>query len=178
MWVLWQRFYLEVKCLYSIQHISPTSSDTPKDFYLKPSGGTLKLSRTHSYYYQVQGQMALCDRKYTYFMCWTPYGLHLEQIEQDLQHSHPLEQQVRLYLERSGRVCWFNWQEKLLRISVSPCLPKNKNSCIATAKEKKSTTTWLNVKTHLVYMGGITSRVNVVTPPTGQWYCDDCSNSM
>ena len=63
---------LEVKCPYSIRHTSPTSADTPKDFYLKPDNeGTLKLLRTHKYYYQVQGQMAVCERKYT--LC---AGLH------------------------------------------------------------------------------------------------------
>ena len=80
------------KVSYSIQHTSPTSADTPKDFYLKPDNeGTLKLSRTHKYFFQVQGQMAVFEHKYTYFVCWTPQGLHLEQIEQDQQFFSSIE---------------------------------------------------------------------------------------
>ena len=70
--------------VHNIRHTTPTSADTPKDFYLKRNDdGIIKLSPTHKYYYQVRGQMGVCERKYTYFVCWTPHGLHLEQIQYD-----------------------------------------------------------------------------------------------
>ena len=43
---------LEIECPSSIRHTSPTSADTPRNFYLKlDNEGTFKLSPTHQYYY-------------------------------------------------------------------------------------------------------------------------------
>jgi hypothetical protein len=36
------------------------------------------------YYKQVQGQMAICERSYSDFVCWTPHGLHVERIQRGL----------------------------------------------------------------------------------------------
>lgn len=37
--------------------------------------GELKLKTSHDYYYQVQGQLHITDRKYCYFAVWTPKGI-------------------------------------------------------------------------------------------------------
>ena len=46
----------------------------------------LKLSRTHNYYFQIQGQMATCEQSYTDFVCWIPYGMHIGYIFRDDEH--------------------------------------------------------------------------------------------
>ena len=37
-----------------------------------------RISTSHAYYYQLQGQLELCDRLYCDFVCWTPNSIHIE----------------------------------------------------------------------------------------------------
>ena len=41
------------------------------------------LSTSHSYYLQVQGQLAICEKDYCDFICWTSLGLYVEPINRD-----------------------------------------------------------------------------------------------
>lgn len=43
----------------SIQHSRHNSRSTKKDFYLKPAPNGVQLSRSHQYYFQIQGQLAI-----------------------------------------------------------------------------------------------------------------------
>ena len=72
---------LEIKCPYKYKDIDlETISD--ESFYLQPSGdGSLHLSTDHDYYYyQVQGQLAVCMKSYCDFVCWTTKSIHIERI--------------------------------------------------------------------------------------------------
>ena len=73
---------LEIKCPYSVRHQAPEAV-TKRDFFVERIGGDMKLKRTHSYYYQVQGQLAICMRDFCNFICWTPVGMVVERIETD-----------------------------------------------------------------------------------------------
>lgn len=54
---------------------------------MQPSNnGDIQLSHTHNYYTQVQGQLAICNRDYCDFICWTPVGIHVERITRDPVH--------------------------------------------------------------------------------------------
>ena len=68
---------LEIKCPYSIRNALPTSAP-----YLLPSKDNYgyRLSQTHDYFYQVQGQMGITNRLFCDFVCWTTKGLHIERI--------------------------------------------------------------------------------------------------
>jgi len=37
--------------------------------------GKLKLKTSHDYYYQIQGQLHITERKNFYFVVWTPKGI-------------------------------------------------------------------------------------------------------
>lgn len=53
-------------------------------FYLKvDDNGARTLSKSHEYYFQVQGQLSVCDKDYCDFVCWTPKGMHIERIVRD-----------------------------------------------------------------------------------------------
>ena len=73
---------LGLKCPYSICDEDPTRVQKI-NFYLKPCAGSLKLVRSHNYYYQVQGQLLVCNLRYCDFVCWTPKGVHIKRIERD-----------------------------------------------------------------------------------------------
>ena len=51
-------------CPYSIQDSDPAAAVDTANFYLKHTEGGIKLSTTHAYYYQIQGQLPICDRPY------------------------------------------------------------------------------------------------------------------
>ena len=70
---------LEIKCPYSIRHTKPTYENV--DYIaLDKETGLNKLKQTHSYYAQVQGQMAIIGRKWCDFFVYTAHGYLIERI--------------------------------------------------------------------------------------------------
>ena len=45
--------------------------------------GELKLKTNHHYYYQIQGQMAVCKRPWCDFVVWTMKDISIQRIEYD-----------------------------------------------------------------------------------------------
>ena len=78
---------LEIKCPYKIQVLRYYESKhvIALDFYLKANeaDGLLSLHHNHQYYYQIQGQLAVCEKDFCDFICWTPPGIHVECIVAD-----------------------------------------------------------------------------------------------
>ena len=74
---------LEVKCPYKYRDINP-SDIADVNFYLQAQpDGTRVLNQTHEYYYQVQGQMAIWNKEYCDFVCWTSKGHVVTRIQYD-----------------------------------------------------------------------------------------------
>ena len=72
---------LEVKCPYKYRDINP-SDITDANFYLQTEVDTTKvLDQTHDYYYQVQAQMGIWNKKYCDFVCWTIKGYVITRIQ-------------------------------------------------------------------------------------------------
>lgn len=77
---------MEINCTYKYKDLSPSSDIAlaDKNFFLeKKSNGNICLRRSHSYYDQVQGQLAICDLSYCDFVCWTKQGIFVERIIKD-----------------------------------------------------------------------------------------------
>ena len=71
---------IEIKCPYKHRDKHPHHVADPQ-FYLKRNNdGQLHLCRNHEYYSQIQGQLAVCEKEYCDFVCWTPHGMHVERI--------------------------------------------------------------------------------------------------
>ena len=83
---------IEVKCPYVLRNISP---DCAKEELNKKQlnnlccnvleDGTLRLKREHKYFYQVQMQMAVCEKDFCDFLVWSKHGLSVERILPDLE---------------------------------------------------------------------------------------------
>ena len=69
---------LEIKRPYNVRHTTPLSAP-----YLEQVTDGVQLSRKHDYFYQIQGQLAILERPYCHFVCWTPHSLHIEHIIRD-----------------------------------------------------------------------------------------------
>ena len=74
---------VEVKCPYKYKDVNPRQINDNKCFLQLGKDGNLSLSMTHDYYYQVQGQLAICNKPYCDFICWTTKGIFIEQIFKD-----------------------------------------------------------------------------------------------
>lgn len=67
---------LEIKCPYKWRFLSPRAAAHDKKFFCYiNSKGKVKLKKTSTYYYQIQGLMALCKLKECDFVIWTLKGL-------------------------------------------------------------------------------------------------------
>lgn len=70
-------------------HIKPSStlaglgSLNDSKFYLDSSSGYFGLQKDHDYYYQVQCQLAVCEKPYCDFVCWTTKGIFVERVKRD-----------------------------------------------------------------------------------------------
>lgn len=73
--------YLEVKCPYSVRHLTPVEACSIPTFYCSlDSTGKLKLKENHQYYAQVQGQMAIGERAWCDFVVYTQKGFSIQRI--------------------------------------------------------------------------------------------------
>jgi len=71
---------VEIKCPFTWRCKEPSEACTDPNFSCVLDDGKLKLKRNHNYFYQVQGQMALCNRSYCDFFVWTLRGFEYERI--------------------------------------------------------------------------------------------------
>lgn len=80
---------VEIKCPYSISHLSPHDPKVKLD-YLKTVDGKVTLNRNHQYYTQCQQQMGVTKLSKCYFFVYTSHGFILEEIEFDSQFFEQL----------------------------------------------------------------------------------------
>ena len=94
---------MEVKCSHKYQNITPQVAAGLDDklFCLELANGKPQIKKTHRYYYQVQGQMALCGVKWCDFVLYTNKGLHIERVPFDDTVWDPLQQKLEvLYMTK------------------------------------------------------------------------------
>jgi len=70
---------LEVKCPFSKQNMSIEEACQDTKFYLQYIDGKSILKRNHKYFFQVQGQMYVCQLKWVDFVVW--FGADIISIE-------------------------------------------------------------------------------------------------
>ena len=71
---------LEIKCPFKYRKVPPEEAAREKDFFCELVENKVTLKRNHSYYFQVQGQMALSGKKWCDFYVWTLAGRSVERI--------------------------------------------------------------------------------------------------
>ena len=71
---------LEIKCPYSFRNHTPTEAAENPKCCLEKLTGRLQLKRSHNYYLQVTGQMALAGVNWCDFVVYTNKGMFVERI--------------------------------------------------------------------------------------------------
>ncbi len=81
---------IEIKCPAILKGCSPiniksvlTKSQLSAFCCYSNEDGSLQLKAHHKYNYQVQMQMAICERKFTDFIVWSPCGVSVERVHFD-----------------------------------------------------------------------------------------------
>ena len=75
---------VEVKCPYTAKDVTPTiAAQTKSSFCCQIHNNQLILKKSHDYYYQVQGQLAITRAKWCDFCVYTPHGFSVERITLD-----------------------------------------------------------------------------------------------
>ena len=83
-WLRNEKFgIVEVKCPYKHHDNSIEMACQDPAFCLSIDGNETRLKRTHDYYYQVIGQLALSGVQFCDFIVWTKVDLHRERILPD-----------------------------------------------------------------------------------------------
>jgi len=85
---------LEVKCPFSIRHLSPLAAEAKLPFLVLDADNMLSLKRNHQYYTQCQVQMAATDLKESILFVWTPHGSHMEFNNFDVEYWNALKEKI------------------------------------------------------------------------------------
>ena len=62
---------VEIKCPYKYQYKHPHDVTDPQIYIKRGGDGKMHLCHNHKCFYQIQGQLAICEKKYCDFVCWT-----------------------------------------------------------------------------------------------------------
>ena len=90
---------VEYKCPYSIRS-EEISVAWNKTTHLELNGDGLKLKRSHNYYAQIQGQMAITGNRKTYFVVWTEKGSpFIELIDYDGEYWKKVRNSVMTFFK-------------------------------------------------------------------------------
>jgi len=75
---------LEIKCPFSAAKLTVSEACEQLDkFYIHKNNDGCSLDSSHTYYYQVQGSMAISNVKFTDFVVWTPSSLEIINVKYD-----------------------------------------------------------------------------------------------
>ena len=95
---------VEYKCPYSIR-TEEIANSWKKTTFLEFNEIELRLKRSHTYYSQVQGQMAITGNKRTYFVVWTEKGdPFIESIGFDKEYWEKVQNSIMVFLRHIFKV--------------------------------------------------------------------------
>ena len=92
----------EYKCPYTARDLTPQEACTRiPAFFCSLQDQNITLSRKHNYYFQVQGALAVTQRKWCDFIVWTPMGLSIERIKFDQSFWETMLTKLELFFDRA-----------------------------------------------------------------------------
>lgn len=71
---------IEIKCPYSERNSLIFDACKKSSFFCEQIASEIHLKKTHNYYHQVQGQMAILELPWCDFIVWTLCDIHIERI--------------------------------------------------------------------------------------------------
>lgn len=170
---------LEVKCPYSCRSKSiPEVADESTNFYLKPNEyNSVSLDTNHSYYYQVQCQLNVCNIDQCYFVVWAPDSVHIERIQRDSKFFSECLKSIDKLLVQAILPevigCYFTKpslgplaliiQTPTMLIAIVKC-PDDGSKMIMCENQNCTSGQWFHFRC-----------LQIRQAPKGSWFCSDCS---
>ena len=193
-----EKSLIEVKCPYSCSKQSLADyADGKKSVCLQQVDGGLKLNKSHSYYYQIQCQLNICEFQLCYFVVWSPEELHVEEINRDASFFAELVPAVDRFLVRCilpeiiGR--WYTRQSvaaldagAIPTGSAGELDVTSDNNLTDTTKEVYCICKGIDDGRRMVMCENDDCKsgtwfhfecMNLTRKPRGKWYCPVCKNS-
>lgn len=78
---------LEIKCPFKYKDIDPLSVKDDKFYLASSNSDHFGLQKDHDYFYQVQCQLAVCEKPYCDFVCWTKKACSLKESRETKSFS-------------------------------------------------------------------------------------------
>ncbi len=161
---------LEIKCPFSGRHSHPQELKGMPGSFLKING----LSRSHKYYTQVQGQLAMCDKDFCDFVVWTPKGIIVERINRDLPFWEKLIAKLTAFYVENMLPELIS--HRLDTVATERDRDKENKYCFCREGEHGDMIQCDNPSCKYVWFHFVC--VGIVIPPKGSWYCCDCRSVM
>ena len=197
---------IEIKCPFKYKDVFPTEDEAvdDKNYCLKRNtNGEVRLSTTHSYFDQIQGQMVVSEFKYCDFICWTNEGIFIERVYLDEEYEQKnLPKFKQFFIQFMLPELLTHSREK--SGSTSTCMPVS--TCISNAtpststsvqhtrskRNRKEVETGSSDDCYCICKKDRPGRmiacdnpsckvewfhyacVNIKRAPKGAWYCTDC----
>lgn len=74
--------FLEIKCPYTARNVLPSEAccDPTLCCTIDPQSKSITLKKSHAYFCQIQGQMAIGERPWCDFVIYTQKGIHIQRV--------------------------------------------------------------------------------------------------
>ena len=92
---------IEVKCPYKHRMESISNACKDKYFHLEVANGKTHLKRTHDYFFQITGQLAITEASFCDCVTWTCKDIFIEQIYLDENHWRKMLLQLQEFYATS-----------------------------------------------------------------------------
>ena len=86
---------MEIKCPFCFKE--GLTEEDQENFCMLQKDGEWSLKRSHTYYYQVQTQLAVCKLMYGDFVVWTENGIAVERIMFDNTFYEEVMEDIRSF---------------------------------------------------------------------------------
>lgn len=158
---------IKCSCKYKDYHLHDI---TDASFYLHRNGESICLKETHNYYMQVQGQMTICQKEYSDFVCWTTKGIHIERISFDPSVFSRIKPQDRSLFQSAVLP---ELLPHLIYDGDTDKENRNKTYCTCGSGEHGRTIACDNTQCAVEWFHY--GCVGIRRKPRGKWYCPNCS---
>ena len=182
---------VEIKCPYTCvdKALIEAASSNSNSFCLEVVDGQLQLKRDHTYYYQVQLQIKLCDVKYAEFVVWRPGETHIERVTIDDELlTDALDRATQFYINGVLPEVLGKWYSRLPDYTSHQDTDKTTahQPSLSTTLELQDEDAWCYCREgegemiacdsgHCLIGWFHTACLKITKIPDGNWVCPDCS---
>lgn len=169
---------VEIKCPFKHKDVNISEAVERDDKFClyKDDNGVIKLRVDHSYYYQIQTQLYVCQKDYCDFVVYTTKALHIERIVPNLQFLSNLLSTCELFFKNIilPEVVSKYFTQKLSDKQIDLDQQEVSLYCYCNGQEAEELYACSNKKCtrKLFHL----KCVKLVNKPRKTWLCPDCNN--